>query len=104
MPSNKSLSSARSMARMEQAIQNVVDLFSEYADGDGKLNREELEKLVEKEIQNPELKAKLSAGDLDEAMGRMDRNRDGEIDFKEFMKCLSFVALRCYCKKMGKGH
>jgi len=46
------------MARMEQTIQNIVDLFVEYADGDGKLNKEELKQLVEKEIQNPELKVR----------------------------------------------
>ncbi|XP_072250333.1 protein S100-A6-like [Leuresthes tenuis] len=91
------------MARMEQTIQNIVDLFVEYADGDGKLNKEELKQLVEKEIQNPELKAKLLAADFDKAMGRIDKNRDGQINFREFLKCLSMMAMRYYCKKTGKG-
>uniref|UniRef100_A0A4W6FTC2 EF-hand domain-containing protein n=1 Tax=Lates calcarifer TaxID=8187 RepID=A0A4W6FTC2_LATCA len=80
------------MARMEQAIQNIVDMFVEYADGDGKLNKEELRKMMEKEIQNPEIKI----------MERMDRNRDGEVNFKEFVKCVVFMAKCLYRKKTGR--
>ncbi|XP_040900917.1 protein S100-A1-like isoform X2 [Toxotes jaculatrix] len=91
------------MARMEETIKNIVDMFLEYADGDGKLNKEELKKLMEKEIQNPELKAKISAAHFDKAMGRMDRNHDGEINFREFVMCVSFMAKCCYHKRTGKG-
>uniref|UniRef100_A0A3B3I3M8 EF-hand domain-containing protein n=1 Tax=Oryzias latipes TaxID=8090 RepID=A0A3B3I3M8_ORYLA len=73
------------MARMEKAIKDIVDMFLEYANGDGKLSKDELKKMIEKEIQNPELKAKICAVDFDKAMKRMDKNRDGEIDFKEFL-------------------
>lgn len=44
------------MARMEQAIKDMVDMFLEYANGDGKLNKDELKSMIQKEIQNPELK------------------------------------------------
>ncbi|GLD63683.1 protein S100-A1-like isoform X1 [Lates japonicus] len=90
------------MARMEQAIQNIVDMFVEYADGDGKLNKEELRKMMEKEIQNPEIKAKICAVDLDKIMERMDRNRDGEVNFREFVKCVVFMAKCLYRKKTGR--
>lgn len=49
------------MARLDQVITNIVDIFIEYADDGGKkrqLNKEELKKLFEQEIQNPELKVK----------------------------------------------
>lgn len=116
------------MARLEDSIKNIVELFVEYADGDGKLNKDELKNMMEKEIQNPELKvrltcnchpvffhwhtftqtfckmqSKIAAGDFEKAMGRMDRNRDGEINFREFLMCLSFMAKCYYQKKTGKG-
>ncbi|KAF6739547.1 Protein S100-A3 [Oryzias melastigma] len=92
------------MARMEQAIKDMVDMFLEYANGDGKLNKDELKSMIQKEIQNPELKAKLCAVDFDKAMERMDKNRDGEIDFKEFLKCMSCMAKCYYTKKTGKDN
>ena len=55
------------MARLEQVITNIVDIFLEYADDDGKkhqLNTEELKKVLEKEIQSPELKVRESKNSL----------------------------------------
>lgn len=48
--------------------------------------------------------AKLCAVDFDKAMERMDKNRDGEIDFKEFLKCMSCMAKCYYTKKTGKDN
>lgn len=48
------------MARLDQVIPNIVDIFMQYADdGEGKkcqLNKEELQKMLEEQIQSPELK------------------------------------------------
>ena len=47
------------MARLDQVITNIVDIFLEYADDEGKkrqLNKEELKKVLQQEIQSPELK------------------------------------------------
>lgn len=52
------------MARLEQVITNIVDIFLEYADDEGKkrqLNKEELKKVLEQEIQSPDLKVRGSA-------------------------------------------
>lgn len=51
------------MARLEQVITNIVDIFLEYADDEGKkrqLNKEELKKVLEQEIQSPDLKVRDS--------------------------------------------
>lgn len=51
------------MARLDQVITNIVDVFLEYADDGGKkkqLNKEELKLVLEKEIQSPELKVSTS--------------------------------------------
>lgn len=51
------------MARLDGAITNIVDVFMDYADDGGKkrqLNKEELKKLFEQEIECPELKVNNS--------------------------------------------
>lgn len=47
------------MARLEQVITNMVDIFTEYADNQGdkrKLCKDELQALLRTEIKSPELK------------------------------------------------
>ena len=47
------------MARLDHVITNIVDIFQEYAEDEGKknkLNKEELKKVLQQEIQSPELK------------------------------------------------
>ena len=51
------------MARLEQAIATIVDLFMEYSGEEGKkrqLNKEELKKLLQEEIKSPEFKVRHS--------------------------------------------
>ena len=51
------------MARLDQAITNIVDIFIEYTDEDVKkrqLSKVELKNLLDKEIQSPELKVRHS--------------------------------------------
>lgn len=103
------------MARLERIITDIVDIFMEYADDEGKkrkLSKDELKNVLEKEIQSPELKDKISADDIEEAMEMLDKNHDGEVNFREFCRCVSVLA-KCYynhktgkgCKKgKGKGH
>ncbi|KAK5862263.1 hypothetical protein PBY51_017675 [Eleginops maclovinus] len=94
------------MARLEQVITNIVDIFLEYADDDGKkpqLNTEELKKVLELEIQSPELKDKINAADIGEAMEMLDKNHDGEVNFREFCRCVCVLARCYYQKKTGKG-
>ncbi len=51
------------MARLDQVITNIVDIFLEYASDEGKkrqLNKDEFRRVLEKEIQSPELKVRHS--------------------------------------------
>ncbi|XP_029308488.1 protein S100-G-like [Cottoperca gobio] len=94
------------MARLEQVIINIVDIFLEYADDEGKksqLNIEELKKVLEQEIQSPELKDKINPDDIGEAMGMLDKNHDGEVNFREFCRCVCVLAKCYYQKKTGRG-
>ncbi|XP_034466354.1 protein S100-G-like [Hippoglossus hippoglossus] len=94
------------MARLDHVITNIVDIFLEYADDEGKkrqLNKEELKKVLQQEIQSPELKGKINADDIEEAMQMLDKNHDGEVNFREFCRCVSDLAKCYYNKKTGKG-
>ncbi|KAM3614952.1 uncharacterized protein V6R79_021330 [Siganus canaliculatus] len=91
------------MARLEQAVKNIVELFVEYADGDGQLSMEEFKKLFEKEIQNPEMKAKMSVADINKAMGRLDQDSNGAIDFRDFLKGVCVMCKCGYHKRTGRG-
>lgn len=47
------------MARLEAVITNMVDIFMEYADDEGhnrKLCKNELQAMLQKEIESPDLK------------------------------------------------
>ncbi|CAJ1062305.1 S100 calcium binding protein W [Xyrichtys novacula] len=98
------------MARLEQIITNIVDIFLEYSQGEGKkgqLNKDELKKMLEEEIQSPELKGTINAADIEEAMEMLDKNHDGEVNFREFCRCVTVLA-KCYYQskkggKKGKG-
>uniref|UniRef100_A0A3Q2PYM4 Protein S100-G n=1 Tax=Fundulus heteroclitus TaxID=8078 RepID=A0A3Q2PYM4_FUNHE len=94
------------MARLDQVITNIVDIFVEYADDGGKkrqLNKEELKKLFEQEIQSPDLKDTISADDIEEAMAMLDKNHDGEVNFREFCRCVCVLAKCYFNKRTGKG-
>ncbi|XP_028985675.1 S100 calcium binding protein W [Betta splendens] len=94
------------MARLDNVITNIVEVFLEYADDEGKkhqLNKEELKRVLEREIQSPELKGHINADDIEEAMEMLDKNHDGEVNFREFCRCVCDLAKCYYNKKTGKG-
>ncbi|XP_041649264.1 repetin-like [Cheilinus undulatus] len=96
----------KDMARLDQVITNIVDVFMEYADDEGKkgqLNKEELKKVLEQEIQSPELRGNINADEIEEAMKMLDKNHDGEVNFREFCRCVCDLAKCHYQKKKGKG-
>ncbi|KAG7475119.1 S100-A6-like [Solea senegalensis] len=55
------------------------------------LNKEELKKVLEQEIQSPELKGNINADDIEQAMTLLDKNHDGEINFREFCRELNLT-------------
>ncbi|CAG11860.1 unnamed protein product [Tetraodon nigroviridis] len=94
------------MARLEQVITTMVEVFLEYADNQGKkqmLCKDELQALLQTEIESPELKSKINPDDIDEAMRTLDKNKDEEVNFREFCRCVTILATSYYRKKHGKG-
>ncbi|CAJ1062309.1 protein S100-B-like [Xyrichtys novacula] len=82
------------MARLENAITGLVELFNEYADCDGYIAKEDFKDMLDREISNPEVKAEVTEETLDKALGALDRDKDGYIDIKEFTLCVGFMT-RC---------
>lgn len=48
------------MSRLQEIIKNMVELYVEYSDADGKLSKEELMTMVDKEIECAEMKVRTS--------------------------------------------
>ncbi|KAM6968210.1 S100 calcium binding protein W isoform 2-T2 [Aplochiton taeniatus] len=94
------------MSRLEQAIISMVEVFENYASKDDKkhqLSTAELKALMEEELTSPEFKDKIHADDLKEAMELLDKNHDGEVNFREFSRCVAALAKGYYKQKRGKG-
>ncbi|XP_062321975.1 S100 calcium binding protein W [Osmerus eperlanus] len=94
------------MSRLEKAVVSIVEVFEEYAGQDDKkrqLSSSELQELLQKEMSNPEFQGKIDPEDIKEAMEIIDKNHDGEVNFREFSRCVSMLALGYFHKKHGKA-
>lgn len=73
----------RGLAAAENEMDNVLNVFKSWdKDGDGKISREELERVLV--LLNPSFTKK----DMSLIMKAADRNKDGVIDFEEFAQWL----------------
>ncbi|XP_036790494.1 protein S100-A5-like [Oncorhynchus mykiss] len=96
------------MSRLEKAIVSMVEVFEEYATKDDKnrqLSGTELAELMKKELVIPEFHGKVEPAVLQEAMTNLDKNHDGEINFREFSMFLATLARGYYiARNKGKGN
>ncbi|KAK5862262.1 hypothetical protein PBY51_017674 [Eleginops maclovinus] len=53
------------MSRLQNVIKGMVELYEEYSDADGKISKEEMMKMVDKEVECSEMKEKLKAKKCD---------------------------------------
>ncbi|KAK6326861.1 hypothetical protein J4Q44_G00025060 [Coregonus suidteri] len=107
--SSSCLSTLRySMSRLEKAVVSMVEVFEEYATKDDKkqqLSGAELAELMRKELASPEFQGKVEPAVLQEAMTNLDKNHDGEINFREFSMFLATLARGYYrARNKGKGN
>ncbi|NP_001135072.1 S100-A5 [Salmo salar] len=95
------------MSRLEKAIVSMVEVFEEYAtkDKNRQLSGTELAELMKKELASPEFHGKVEPAVLQEAMTNLDKNHDGEINFREFSMFLATLARGYYrARNKGKGN
>ncbi|XP_043117461.1 S100 calcium binding protein W [Puntigrus tetrazona] len=93
------------MSKLEKAIVAIVEVFEEYAGKDEQktqLSNAELGQLFKAQITSPEFKDKVDPDDIKEVMEDLDKNHDGEVNFREFSQCIAGLARGYYKKKHGK--
>ncbi|KAM4630352.1 protein S100-A11 [Polymixia lowei] len=79
---------------MEAAIKVLVSQFKSYADKDGSsstLSKEEFHSLVTAQLPNF-VKNASDPGTIDQLMGSLDENNDGELTFLEFWQLIGKLA------------
>ncbi|XP_062393756.1 S100 calcium binding protein W [Sardina pilchardus] len=95
-----------SRSKLETAIISLVEVYEEYAGKDEKkfqLSQAELAELFEKELASPEFQGKIDPEDIQAAMSKLDKNHDGEVNFREFGQMVGLLARGVFRKKRGKG-
>ncbi|XP_063802783.1 protein S100-A1-like [Pseudophryne corroboree] len=73
--------------QLESAIQRVISTFHQFAsgrDGEDKLNRGELKKLLRYQL-GDSIKTMTHASYVNQIMESLDENKDGLVDFREFV-------------------
>ncbi|XP_039535372.1 S100 calcium binding protein W [Pimephales promelas] len=93
------------MSELEKAIMAIVEMFEVYAGTDEKksqLSKAELGQLIKAQLTSPEFKDKVDPENIKEVMEELDKNHDGEVNFREFSQCICGLARAYYMKKHGK--
>ncbi|KAI4877881.1 hypothetical protein NFI96_033318 [Prochilodus magdalenae] len=93
------------MSKLEKAIVAIVEVFEEYAGADDnkkKLSNAELSELIKNQLSSADFKDKIDKDVVQEALGKIDRNQDGQVNFGEFSQCVSILARGYFRKKHGK--
>ncbi|XP_066539997.1 S100 calcium binding protein W [Hoplias malabaricus] len=94
------------MSKLEKVILSMVEVFEEYKSKDVQrktLTNAEFSELIKRELASDNLKGKIEEEEIKEAIEKIDKNHDGEVNFREFSQCVSALAKGYYKKKHGKG-
>ncbi|KAJ8383793.1 hypothetical protein AAFF_G00214800 [Aldrovandia affinis] len=94
------------MSKLEQSVVSLVELFEEYAGQDEKktqLSPAELKQLLENELSREDFKKKFNPEQIDEVMKKLNKNHDGQINFREFCNFVSILAKGYFKQKKGKA-
>ncbi|KAL1259415.1 hypothetical protein QQF64_009992 [Cirrhinus molitorella] len=92
-------------SKLEKAIVAIVEVFEEYAGTDEQkkqLSNAELLQLIKAQITSAEFKDKVDPDKIKEVMEELDKNHDGEVNFREFSQCIAGLARAYFVKKHGK--
>ncbi|KAI4877876.1 hypothetical protein NFI96_033315 [Prochilodus magdalenae] len=92
------------MSKLEKAIVAIVEVFEEYASTDDKkrqLTNAELSQLIKNQLSSPDFKDKIDKEDVQEALNKIDKNHDDQVNFREFSQCVALLAKGYFRKKHG---
>merc|ERR1712112_79801 len=82
---------------LENAMESMMMVFHRYADEDGdtkNLSKKELKKLMETELSSF-LKTQKDPKTVDKIMKDLDQNRDGKVNFEEFVALVVGLSIAC---------
>ncbi|EGW10420.1 Protein S100-A9 [Cricetulus griseus] len=80
------------MSQMEQGMETIIKTFHQHAGKEGNpdtLSKKEFKQLVNKDMPNSLKKVKKDERAMNHMMEDLDRNKDGEVDFDEFVALLA---------------
>ncbi|KAI5105856.1 hypothetical protein C0J45_3553, partial [Silurus meridionalis] len=96
------------MSKLEKCIVALVEVFEEYAGKDEdkmKLSNAELGALVKGQLS--EFQSKIDPEELKDVLQKIDKNRDGQVSYKEFSQFVAQLSQgyfkKKYCKDKCKG-
>uniref|UniRef100_UPI00358F4FA7 protein S100-A1-like n=1 Tax=Myxine glutinosa TaxID=7769 RepID=UPI00358F4FA7 len=84
-------------SRLESAMETLISVFHSYSGKEGdkyKLNTSELKLLLQNELKGFTKKQK-DPKFLDDLMLKLDENKDGEVDFNEYVSLVASLTIAC---------
>ncbi|MBN3323365.1 S10A1 protein, partial [Atractosteus spatula] len=85
------------VSQLESAMENLIRVFHNYSGKEGdkyKLSKAELKSLLQGELSDF-LAASKDPMVVDKIMKDLDENRDGEVDFQEFVVLVAALTVAC---------
>ncbi|XP_028280490.1 protein S100-A1-like isoform X2 [Parambassis ranga] len=85
-------------ASLEGAMEDLIKVFHRYSGKEGdkyKLNKAELKNLLQEELSDFLACTSDSNRVVEKIMGDLDENKDGEVDFQEFVVLVAALTVAC---------
>ncbi|XP_063002114.1 protein S100-A12-like [Elgaria multicarinata webbii] len=95
-----------SQTQLEAALETIINVFHQYSVRDGHfdtLSEKEMAELMKKELPNF-LKDKNNPKAIDEMFNDLDKNKNGEVSFEEYLTLLSRVLITSNEPNDEEGH
>ncbi|PWA23882.1 hypothetical protein CCH79_00010789, partial [Gambusia affinis] len=95
---------------LQGAMEDLIKVFYRYSGNEGdkyKLNKKELKKMLQEEL-SEFLNGSNDPAVVEKIMAGLDDNKDGEVDFQEFVVLVAALTVACNeffvdCLKESKG-
>ncbi|XP_077576509.1 uncharacterized protein LOC144199043 [Stigmatopora nigra] len=87
---------------ISDCVEDIIEFFeTNSSEGSDGLSRDQFKELATSQINSSSFAGKLEGDKLDELFDELDSNSDGELSFKEYIKCLGTI-LKTMRKKTGR--
>ncbi|XP_041648488.1 protein S100-A1-like [Cheilinus undulatus] len=83
---------------LQQCLDGLIKVFYSYSGKEGDkytMSKAELKLLLEEQM-GDSIAANINSSSVDKFMHELDRNRDTEVDFKEFVYMVTILTIACH--------